>query len=743
MANNNNYAMMCDPAGLCHLADVAKVAAGATVRNAIVRFHTLRIQVLDYRSCQPVIGAPVAAVRIGKADGSDKRLLARYAAHNRAWDIEAHLPVYRDGANWYCGTKKVSLAKASQIAMNALGFDTGVPGNAYGQQGKTAWLRYRLEHGMLQLKPEDITALELDDADKKKLADDELNAAKTAVKTYKDASGADIAFNGPTDDQMKDVIARYNTRCYRAAQFHLAASGFFPPSDDPLEDFALDEHESGRWTSDWQAAFKRWRKAHSVSTAKAVLVKQSDAKKLKSTHKPFVTDQNGMLNIPVPRHMIPAGFSVEVEFLDFPVLGEATATERTDNKTTVVWRSHRLTPLDLAESGYPVWTLDFPHELRNLHIRWNGTQSLNPLQGWGWELDHDGSADQRQKSEFKTSWEFRIPAFEYGDTIAWSKMHDATQSLSLFYHPPSGTPEFVVFAMQWSQATYFEPPADADYLIEGASHEAPAGQRGDVTKPVMHAIAMPDPPPTQVMYAHYHRSDRPGGGRDYGMYYPSLTPWGGLGPRGNRPHKGFDLTGVDGDTPVFALTGGPLKSNYVSNGYGNCLIQKMSNGRGYLRYGHLSSVEQINGQSLPVGTRLKAGQHVGTQGRTFDANGPYRDAPTHLHLELKTTAALSSPTATMRRIREALPSDQHHDANRPHLPDNSMLRLFPCDTSGARDEPEKCIVRPGRTKASIASTCWALRELCCPYMPQEIDVATLEDAANANHRRRIQAQLVA
>ncbi|MCA9312572.1 MAG: SH3 domain-containing protein, partial [Phycisphaerales bacterium] len=59
----------------------------------------------------------------------------------------------------------------------------------------------------------------------------------------------------------------------------------------------------------------------------------------------------------------------------------------------------------------------------------------------------------------------------------------------------------------------------------------------------------------------------------------------------------------------------------------------------------------------------------------------------------------------------------------------------------AGKNPADCVIRAGKTEAGIAKKCWALRELCCPYMPQTIDVGTLEDAAKANERRRIQAQL--
>lgn len=100
---------------------------------------------------------------------------------------------------------------------------------------------------------------------------------------------------------------------------------------------------------------------------------------------------------------------------------------------------------------------------------------------------------------------------------------------------------------------------------------------------------------------------------------PRSREWGG--PRKGGQHAGIDIPGKTGD-PAFALSGGRVLKTGVGQGYGNYVDVLAPDGTVH-RFGHLSSINVREGQSLAEGATVGA---VGDTGNT-------KGWP-HLHLEV-------------------------------------------------------------------------------------------------------------
>lgn len=94
-------------------------------------------------------------------------------------------------------------------------------------------------------------------------------------------------------------------------------------------------------------------------------------------------------------------------------------------------------------------------------------------------------------------------------------------------------------------------------------------------------------------------------------------------------HEGIDIKAEPG-TPVYAAGAGKVVFSGVYKGYGNLIVIR-HNPELTTHYGHL-------GGALPkVGSRVSAGDVIGTLGRTGRATGP------HLHFEIRVNGEPKDP----------------------------------------------------------------------------------------------------
>ncbi len=96
--------------------------------------------------------------------------------------------------------------------------------------------------------------------------------------------------------------------------------------------------------------------------------------------------------------------------------------------------------------------------------------------------------------------------------------------------------------------------------------------------------------------------------------------------RGNRPHKGTDIT-VPSGTPVYATGGGKAFIGNDPTGWGTYI--QIEHGNGYVtRYAHLSKINIKNGQMV------REGQLIGLSGGGKGEIGSGNSRGSHLHYEL-------------------------------------------------------------------------------------------------------------
>lgn len=85
-------------------------------------------------------------------------------------------------------------------------------------------------------------------------------------------------------------------------------------------------------------------------------------------------------------------------------------------------------------------------------------------------------------------------------------------------------------------------------------------------------------------------------------------------------HDGIDFSGIEGETPIFAVDSGKVVyAQFNDGGFGNCIVID----HGYIQsvYGHLYSI------GVSVGDTINQGQQIGILGNTGRSTGP------HLHLQ--------------------------------------------------------------------------------------------------------------
>jgi murein DD-endopeptidase MepM/ murein hydrolase activator NlpD len=110
---------------------------------------------------------------------------------------------------------------------------------------------------------------------------------------------------------------------------------------------------------------------------------------------------------------------------------------------------------------------------------------------------------------------------------------------------------------------------------------------------------------------------RPGKGGD-GRFGSSRAP--------ARTHQGIDISGLPGETNVYAAVGGTVLSAGEIRGYGLTVTVQAENGFIFY-YAHLSSA------SAEVGSRIDVGTVIGVVGQSGNASGqPASEA--HLHFAI-------------------------------------------------------------------------------------------------------------
>ncbi|MGI8729456.1 MAG: peptidoglycan DD-metalloendopeptidase family protein [Solirubrobacteraceae bacterium] len=107
-----------------------------------------------------------------------------------------------------------------------------------------------------------------------------------------------------------------------------------------------------------------------------------------------------------------------------------------------------------------------------------------------------------------------------------------------------------------------------------------------------------------------------------------------FGPRGNRLHSGVDFPAATGTRVAAAGFGRVAFSGYASGGWGKLVIIEH-------RFGLRTMYAHLSATSVSTGTRVAAGQRIGSVGATGGATGP------HLHFELRLRGASIDPLSAL------------------------------------------------------------------------------------------------
>lgn len=732
-------------------ADVAKGQTDTEHRNALTRIRKLRIQLLDCRSGLPLTNIPVKGLWISNLDGSDEQEVVKYVWKDKGWDIVKAMPIYEKNGSWFHGTSSITKGKGTQMALLALdpvSLNPGAPSTSFGDQGKTAFLRYLVTRNHIVVSAEDAAKVKLFEGPK--ILPEHLTTTAGGAKILKgikDASGKDIPFAAPTDAQCDLVLQEYNTRCYLAAQFFLATLGYFPPDDTAMEDGEVNEDDIGRdgssagvWSDDWSKQYKRWQQVRfgrAPASCWDWIKSEDDAKTLLEESRSFVTDDKGCIAVPVPVAKIQAGFKLEIEFKEFAVVAESTAKEE-KGTTDILWRTYTPQRLDEIEAGVP-FTPSPIGGATGFFAQWVNNQQTARKSNWGWKLNRPNpqETEKTMSRELKTSWVFEIPAFEVTDEeedFTWLRMQRRHGCFSMFYDGSEFTPEFVLFAMVWCQPAYdtFDDP-----VVRGdataAGHDAYVwpndGQRGwaqeppdDGTRPTgMHLHIV-----TQYMDMG---GSEPFGGKGYGLYehdQPSGTHWRGPAtasdPHGG--HHGIDIH-VRINEPFFAVHAGTASYSPSAGALGKMVALKWTDETNTTRTisgGHLSD------KSGAMPRFVRAGEQIGLGGRTGNLSATSTQAG-HVHLNVGMNGT------NFHLLRDVPDPD-----NRCCIPTNYRTPLlFPCRCETVADAATLSVCNFENN--AIANQCWAVNDLACPHMPRTVQLTELTSSAKNTAKRRVQAQL--
>ena len=720
-------------------ADVAKSQTDTEHRNALTRIRKLSIQLLDCRSGAPLTNIPVKGIWISGLDGSDEQEVVKYVWKDKGWDIVKAMPIYEKNGSWLHGTSSITKGKGTQMALLALdpvNLNPGAPSTSFGDQGKTAFLRYLVTRNHIVVSAEDAATVKLFEGPKI-LAEHLTTTAGGAkiLKGIKDASGKDIPFAAPTDTQCDLVLKEYNTRCYLAAQFFLATLGYFPPDDTAMEDGEVNEDDIGRdgssagvWSDDWSKQYKRWQQVRfgrAPASCWDWIKSEDDAKTLLDESRSFVTDEKGCIAVPVPVAKIQAGFKLEVEFKEFAIVAESTSKEE-KGTSDILWRTYTPQRLDEIEAGVP-FTPSPIGGATGFFAEWVDNQQTARNSNWGWKLNRPNPQETEKtlSREFKTSWVFEIPAFQVTDEeedFTWLRMQRRHGCFSMFYDGSEFTPEFVLFALVWCQPVYddFDDPvvrgnataAGTNGFVwpNDGARGSPREPSDDGTRPVgMHLHIV-------TQYYDMGGSD-PFGGKGYGMYEhdDSPTTW-----RGGDGHHGIDVHAGVNDH-FFAVHAGTASYTANNGALGRTVSLSWKDTDGTAR---ATSGGHLTDKAGTMPRFVRAGELIGITGRTGNLSATSNQAG-HVHLNV----------GFMHPLRNV--PDEH---NRCCIPTNYRTPLlFPCRCETVADAATLSVCN--FENSTIANQCWAVNDLACPHMPRTVQLTELTSSAKNTAKRRVQAQL--
>jgi murein DD-endopeptidase MepM/ murein hydrolase activator NlpD len=447
-----------------------------------------------------------------------------------------------------------------------------------------------------------------------------------------------------------------------------------------------------------------------------------------------VTDDNGVLPLCIPaRALLAESFDLTLALRGVTLVAEASRREhllaRRDDGARPVHRPTASGERVSAPVGPPRFHLAAPSETSPQGA---GTEG-DP--GWGWRL-----CGERVTGEAASQWpEFRshvtwralpgagaVPSAAPGD---WAAIQRATFALSMFFPEADGNP-LTVFALTAVPPVWHLPEArfclheGARVRINTLPQGAPfmtsrirgsgAGCEDDGRSFGAFVPRLPTAPPPGPGLSDTQKAawnEKKHGAKRHRLNEGELHFW--------RPHGGVDVAGLRAETPVFAVRSGKVVKAGTGTLLGFVVELKVDAEPGvptrHLRYAHLARAP-----SLTTGQRVRAGQRLGTVGRSQTATcSPVveygKSSPTHLHFEVHEGAERRHvPPETL-----LLGSKARAHVAPWMLPAEAMPRLFPCDCEDGADNPGKNCPRRGGSTTSIESTCWAAKGSLCPYEDDE------------------------
>lgn len=738
-------------------------------KNTIVSHQTIRVKVLDCRSGNPVVDEPVSEILINDEP------LVRLAQGD--YIDHSLYPFHKKGNRWYQGENKLTgvkggLVRASQMALISLGFNPGIPNNKdYGSMGKSAFLRYQIKREEIVLpkniKEENLPKLlQLDvKLDKTEDFKSELMDNQKFIKggidsngkliPFVDSNGKPIPFATPTDGELEDIKDEYNDNAYRAAKIHLATLEYYPKGmKEKMKKGGCLDDVDGKWFgTDWPDLFKQWQRDHfnygpSVNCFSSIK-RVKEAKALKEAKRKYITNSEGIVHIPIPLENIrhANGFKLEVRFKNFAVVAESSKLKLKDKKTStagVIYRDDTKIDKDKG-TGFSVEWVDSQADIpAKFDGRWN--------KDWGWRLGLKRSLNEEERKafpQFKTSWVYNIPSFKVtkeNSKNLWKSLQEKEKCFSKHFPDANNKePELVLFALVYCQPVWdgIDDPVVGKYNEQVASKKGVYvwPKSGDYTGRNMHIVSMPTDGEGYDIY----------GGKGYGLFenpvdWPEAkTRWRGIEETlGLSGHWGIDIFAVLGNAEddeldfkksndIFAVHGGHVKTYKGDHKQAYQYWPAYKKADRKTAYLHLSEIRvQTDKHNVAY---VQAGQKIAKSGRTGNI-GLKSIYPSHLHFNVHSRTEVAN---VLRR-------DIADEFNKMCIPCNEKTPLIlPCYCQVTKEYGEGPLNECKFKKTFLASSCWAVNDLVCPFMPkdEEVTVEKLEnkDPINNIYRRRVQAQL--
>lgn len=384
------------------------------------------------------------------------------------------------------------------------------------------------------------------------------------------------------------------------------------------------------------------------------------------------TDSNGILTIHIPAALLKdKSARIEIGFWNFPVV-----------KESVVSGQGLCRDID-PETG----------QANDTHfiVSWgNGTQSTEWGGNFNWIVSspgQDSEEDGNNRTELKVSESLTIKD-------STDEIFSIKPNLRSFLYAKDGDPHFILFAMEWCQPVW-DGINDADQIGINNDSYIQDVQYNNLN---MHIV---------TDYRDMGGTERYGG-KGYGK--AEYRESGSYLWR-SHSHRGIDIHARVGDN-VYALHGGKIVRNNNTTTGNSITISWKSQSIGYL---HLRDYIDIKGNYVMGGTIVAHAGRTGNIGLT----SLY---PSHVHLNLGVR-----PIHTIG-LRQNLSNLFLSNLNT--IPNNDYPLLFPCKCEVTDNISGVNVSDCGFNNTEYSSSCWAVGELCCPYM---LD--------NNCRNRKIQAQL--